>query len=340
MRKRLFVTMGGARWNSRCVSAGGLISRSTGLLFLLATVAVAAAAPNYIQGHYAVPQTPQTSVTVPYSSAQTAGDLNVVVVGWNDSVKQVSSLSDSMGNVYQLAVGPTVTGGLSQSIYYAKNIAAANAAANVVTVTFSGLASYPDIRILEYSGIDTVNPVDTFAGAIGNGATSTNVTLQTTVPADLLVAANTVQSTSSSGSGFTLRLLTNPDGDIAEDKTATTAGTYSASAPLTSTSGWVIQAVAFRAAVSSPPAVTGSNILTLVWDANTPTNNAASNTVGYRLELGYASKTYTQTTTLGNVTTVTLSNLVSGTTYYYAVTAYDSAGLDSPASNEIVYKAP
>jgi hypothetical protein len=136
-------------------------------LFLLATGAVAAAAPQYIQGEYAVPQTPQTSVTVPYSSAQTAGDLNVVVVGWNDSVKQVSSLSDSMGNVYQLAVGPTVTGGLSQSIYYAKNIAAANAAANAVTVTFSGLASYPDIRILEYSGIDTVNPVDTFAGRSG-----------------------------------------------------------------------------------------------------------------------------------------------------------------------------
>jgi hypothetical protein len=115
---------------------------------------------------------PATSVTVPYSSAQTAGDLNIVVVGWNDSATRIGSLKDSKGNIYQLAVGPTVTGALSQSIYYAKNIAAASAAANAVTVTFSGLASYPDIRILEYSGIDTVNPVDTFAGAIGNRATS------------------------------------------------------------------------------------------------------------------------------------------------------------------------
>ena len=48
----------------------------------------------------------------------------------------------------------------------------------------------------------------------------------------------------------------------------------------------------------------------------------------------------TQTTTLGNVTTATVSSLVSGTTYYCAVTAYDSAGLDSPVSNEIVYQAP
>jgi hypothetical protein len=61
----LFVTVGGARWNSRCVSAGGQISRPTGLLFLLATGAVAAAAPKYIQGHYAVPQTPQnTGITL------------------------------------------------------------------------------------------------------------------------------------------------------------------------------------------------------------------------------------------------------------------------------------
>ena len=245
--------MGGARWNSRCVSAGGLNFRSTGLLFLLATGAVAAAAPKYIQGHYAVPQTPQTSVTVPYSSAQTAGDLNVVVVGWNDSATRVGSLKDSKGNVYQLAVGPTVTGALSQSIYYAKNIAAASAAANAVTVTFSGLASYPDIRILEYSGIDTVNPVDTFAGAIGNSATSSNVSLQTTAAADLLVAGNTVQSSSIAGSGFTLRLTTSPDGDIAEDKIATTAGTYSASATLSATSGWVMQAVAFRAGVALRP---------------------------------------------------------------------------------------
>jgi hypothetical protein len=80
--------------------------------------------------------------------------------------------------------------------------------------------------------------------------------------------------------------------------------------------------------------------LTLAWNANTPTNNAATNTTGYRIKLGTASKTYTQTTTLGNVTTATVSSLVSGTTYYCAVTAYDSAGLDSPISNEVVYQAP
>ena len=77
-------------------------------------------------------------MTVPYAVPQTAGDLNVVIVGWNDATAQVSSLTDSKGNVYQLAVGPTVLMGsapLSQAIYFAKNISAATAGGNAVTVT-------------------------------------------------------------------------------------------------------------------------------------------------------------------------------------------------------------
>ena len=60
----------------------------------------------------------------------------MVVVGWNGSTSQVSSVTDSKGNVYQLAVGPTVLTGppaFSQSIYYSKNILPAAAGANVVT---------------------------------------------------------------------------------------------------------------------------------------------------------------------------------------------------------------
>jgi C1A family cysteine protease len=45
----------------------------------------ASATPAYVQGNYATPQDPQTTVSVPYAGAQTAGHLNVVIVGWNDS---------------------------------------------------------------------------------------------------------------------------------------------------------------------------------------------------------------------------------------------------------------
>src|SRR5579875_2242897 len=118
-----------------------------------------AATITYVQGNYSTPQTPQSSVTVTYTAAQAAGDLNVVAVGWNDTTATVSSITDKSGNTYTLAVGPTVRSGFgTQSIYYAKNIAAAAAGANTVTVTFSTAAVYPDIRILEYSGADPNNP--------------------------------------------------------------------------------------------------------------------------------------------------------------------------------------
>ena len=42
---------------------------------------------------------------------------------------------------------------------------------------------------------------------------------------------------------------------------------------------------------------------------------------------------------MGNTTTATLSNLTPGTTYYIATTAYNSSGLESLPSNEVVYTA-
>jgi len=61
------------------------------------------------------------------------------------------------------------------------------ATANAATVTFSKAAAYPDIRILEYSGIDPINPVDVFVGATGSGTTSNSGAVNTTSPTDLLV---------------------------------------------------------------------------------------------------------------------------------------------------------
>src|ERR1700719_1780961 len=119
---------------------------------LLGGVAVKAqtASITFVQVNSAVPRHAQTSVSVTYTKAQTAGDLNVVVVGWNDSTAQVHSVTDSKRNVYTLAVGPTVqTGMATQAIYYASNIAAAAASGNIVTVRFSAAAAYPDIRIAE-----------------------------------------------------------------------------------------------------------------------------------------------------------------------------------------------
>jgi hypothetical protein len=212
------------------------------------TYVVSAGTISYVQGNDATPQTPQTSVSVAFSAAQTAGDLNVVVVGWNDTTAVVKTVTDQSGNTYTLGVGPTlVSGSLSQSIYYARNIGSAAAGANIVSVTFSVAAKSPDIRILEYSGADPNSPADVAAAGSGNSASGSSGSATTTNPTDLLFAANyVITTTTGQGSGFTQRLLTTPDGDIAEDQMVTAAGSYSATAPLSSSGAWIMQMVAFR----------------------------------------------------------------------------------------------
>ncbi len=208
---------------------------------------------GFIQGNYAAPQTSPTSVTVSYTAAQAAGDLNVVVVGWNNSSATVTSVVDSKNNPYTLAVGPTVISGVaSQSIYYAKNIASAAAGTNTVTVTFSSAAAFPDIRILEYSGADLNTPVDVSVASSGNSAAPSSGAVTTKNSNDLLFAANLVLTTTTGpGSGFTNRMITNPDGDIAEDRITTATGSYSATATISPAAQWIMQMVAFRAAGSS-----------------------------------------------------------------------------------------
>jgi hypothetical protein len=213
-----------------------------------ASAATQSRAIAFVQKNYATPQTPVSTVRVAFSAAQSAGNLNLVVVGWNDTTARVASVTDTKGNAYQLAVGPTVSfGTLTQSIYYARNITAAAAGANAVTVSFTLAANYPDIRVLEYSGLDTLSPVDGTAGATGTTTTSSTPAVVTTHASDLLFAANTVATwTAGAGSGWRNRMITTPDADIAEDRLVSSAGSYSATAPLGNAGPWVMQVVALK----------------------------------------------------------------------------------------------
>jgi chitodextrinase len=204
----------------------------------------------FVQSAYSTPQTPQTVVTVSNASAQTAGSLNVVVVGWNDSTAHVTGVTDTKGNTYLVAVGPTVQAGVAtQAIYYAKNIRTAAAGANKVTVTFDRPARYPDVRVAEYRGIDPVNALDVAAAATGSSTSSASGAATTTNATDLLIGANVVQTgTAGPGSSYTTRVITSPDGDILEDRVVNSTGSYTATAAVSPSGAWIMQMVAFRAA--------------------------------------------------------------------------------------------
>jgi len=265
---------------ARLTRALALLAIATVMLSTIARTP-AQAGVSFVQVNSATPQSSPTTVNVRYTSAQSAGDLNVVVVGWNDTTAQVQSVVDSVGNVYQLAVGPTVrAGSATQSIYYAANIGAAAANANTVTVTFNTGASYPDIRIAEYQGVATTNPVDVTAAATGSSSLSDSGSVVTTNANDLLIGANTVQKhTTAAGLSYTSRVITSPDGDILEDAVVAATGSYNATASTLPSSWYIMQMVAFRAASTDTqpptapgtplPSVLSSSQISLTWSAAT-----------------------------------------------------------------------
>jgi chitodextrinase len=215
---------------------------------LAVTTLAAAAIPAFVQQGYSVPQSPQSQVVVKFAAAQSAGNTNVLVIGWNDTTASITSVADSNGNVYQTGITTFRGAGMSQAIYFARNINAAAAGANLVTVAFSQAANYPDIRGLEYSGLDPVSPFDRGVSASGSGTAAGSGPLTTSFAAAVVVGAGITSNTfSSAGSGFTSRVITSPDGDIVEDQVVSAIGSYTATATL-NTGSWLMQAAAFRAA--------------------------------------------------------------------------------------------
>jgi hypothetical protein len=280
----------------------------------------------------ATPQSPAATVSVTFPRAQSAGDLNIVVVGSNDTSSSVQLVSDSAGNTYNLAIGPTIGAALQQSIYYASNIVGGS---NTVTVTFNQAAAFPDVRILEYSGVTTL---DVKAGATGNSTAANSGAATTTSAYELIFGADMVATvTKAAGSGFTSRIITAPDGDIAEDKIVTTAGSNSATATLGSAGPWVMQMVTFS---SSPgPAPTVSSV-------SPNTGSTAGGTVVTITGTNFVTgATVTFGGTLATNVTVVLGTQITATTPAgsagaVAVTVTNPGGQNGSLSNGFTYIAP
>ena len=93
--------------------------------------------------------------------------------------------------------------------------------------------------------------------------------------------------------------------------------------------GWALFALALA------PAAFAQSTVTLAWD---PSSDPA--VVGYRVYEGGSCRAYTNVIDVGSATSVTLSNLIWGATYFFALTAYDASSNESPFSGELSFTVP
>ena len=73
----------------------------------------------------------------------------------------------------------------------------------------------------------------------------------------------------------------------------------------------------------------------LEWNAS-----ISSDVAGYNVYYGTSSGNYSYKINVGNVTSLTVSNLACGVTYYFAATAYDANGNESAYSSEVTFVPP
>ena len=300
---------------------GGSMDDSGALTYALGTGPI-----NYIQRGDAATTSNAQNVPVPMTNPQGKGNLNVVIIGWSDTTAQVSSVSDTEGNTYVAALAAVNGSSLSQVIYYAKNIKGDGATPNTLTIHFNRTASTPDIRVLEYSGLDPNSPLDQGVSNAGAGSLADSGLCTTTSAVELIVAAATV-GTNVTGSGplFTTVDYT-ANGDNAEHQITSSIGSCEAQVPVAG-SNWVIQSVSFKA-----PAGTTSPNFTLTADPPTNATVSPGGSASYALTLAAQNG-------FNSAVALACSGLPAGATCSFSPTSPVTPGTSTPVTLTIATSA-
>ncbi len=133
-----------------------------------------------------------TTLSAP-AVTHTQGNLIAVFLGVHENTGDLG-ITDTQGNTYTAIGSPALVGGdITGQWFYAFARATSR---NTVTATFNG--SYSNLRVLEYSGIDPISPVDAIVTGAGGA-----LTFSTTVADELVLASwHTGATTCTPGSGF------------------------------------------------------------------------------------------------------------------------------------------
>jgi hypothetical protein len=169
-----------------------------------------------------------TSLSEPYTSPNTAGNLLIVFVRMSTSTQTVG-ITDTLGNTYTQAVAQIQTNDLSQiHIFYVANCLGGT---NTVKATFSGVNNHPWLVVYEYSGLSATSPLDRVSGAQGFSTTPNSGTTASTTHAPELVFGGfgfpaTYTGTQAVGASFSL---------IEQDQSTSPAANETLITPVTGT---------------------------------------------------------------------------------------------------------
>jgi hypothetical protein len=196
------------------------------------------------------------TATIVFPDPQQSHDLNIVVVGWTNTVSSVMAIGDDAGNHYQRAVSTMapatlwMTAGATQDIYYAADIA--SSPSNAVTVNFSGGVPVPsiDLRVVEFAGVSTLDALSAGTGAldasVDSAVTIGTTTAKTSVARELVVGAGLNSwAFLDAGPGFSIADLT-WYGDLVEYQVVSQVGPYAATSVMNHHGEWILQMATFH----------------------------------------------------------------------------------------------
>ena len=225
------------------------------LIFLLAFgLRAAAQAPTHVQTKSVTTGSSTTTIGVTFNTPSTAGHLIVVHITWDKQNRDISSVTDTK-NTYHLVPGSTMNFGQGSNkyrsaLYYAYAIIVTPVPLTITATLNGANQTFAEIYAGEYSGVlTTSDPLDVTSTTASNGTAVSSGAVTTTQGNELIYGvAIGATDVINAGAGFTVR--STAQSNIVEDKTGTTAGSYSAT--FTSANYWIATVATFKPLVTLP----------------------------------------------------------------------------------------
>jgi len=201
-----------------------------------------------------------TNLSVTLTSAQSLGDLIVLITDYDNTLSIISggSVTDTAGNTYSQATTATDTVDYNQDIWYCLSAKASSASANAVKVTVSGTNSAGNFSVRVWTANTTVGTwsLDKHSTnfAASGASTVTPGAVTTTSLNELLVTGTGVGHTVTGGPAGWVNSTNDGLGDRGASLIATTIQTAINPAFTVNTAGSFVCSQATFAATSGPPA--------------------------------------------------------------------------------------